>query len=210
MEIQELEQELQRRWRYPYEWRGVQNDRRDRATNFVYRTASFDDLLAKVEQKFGRNPDHEKWFDYTLNRWYNYWSAKAVEGIFSSLDLVTPARDSKDRLVDFYIGHIKFDLKTSIFPQGFGHSLDYAQQHPKALIEWFYRHQSRQRRRHLRNRLFLVLFDRAGQHWKLKAEITWLKALIEQYVSRFSPEQLHHFCFDGHTITLADVIWAIK
>ena len=210
MRIQELEQQLQNRLAYPYHWGGVQNDRRDRATDFVYATPDFDDFKTTFDNRFTGNPQYDEWFNYALNRWYNYWSARAVEEIFCALDGVTPARNKKDRLVDFKIGRTRFDHKTSIFPQGFGHSLGYARHRPQELIEWLYRNQSQERRQHFKNRLFIVLYAHDGQHWTLKAQVTWLRTLIEAYVADFEPSRLYQFSFDSKTITLADIIWAVK
>ncbi len=210
MRIQELECQLRRRLAYPYRWGGVQNDRRDNATNFVYSIPSFDDLLAEIRSRFGQNPDHDAWFNYALNRWYNFWSARAVEEIFGALDRVIPARDKRDRLADFTIGNIRFDHKTTVFPKGFGRDLSYAQDHPQELIAWLYAHQSQEGRKHLRNRLFIVLYARDGRHWKLKAEIAWLKSLIEAYVANFALANLYRFSLERDSTTLADIIWAIK
>jgi hypothetical protein len=210
MNIQEREQELRRRLAYPYQWGGVQNNRRDRATDFVYETPRFEDFLGRVRHRFEGNPQYDAWFNYALNRWYNYWSAKAVEEIFCALERVTPAKDDKDRLVDFKIGRTRFDHKTSIFPVGFGHSLGYARNHPTELIEWLYNNQSQERRRHLKNRLFIILYAHDGQHWRLKAEITWLRTLIQAYVRDFQLSRVYRFSFDSKATTLADIIWAVK
>ncbi len=52
-----------------------------------------------------------------------------------------------------------------------------------------------------------MVFERNGEHWKLKAEISLLKKAIQKYVSSFKSEQLHSFTFaDGQT-TLSDIIW---
>jgi len=42
----------------------------------------------------------------------------------------------------------------------------------------------------LKNRLFIVLHSSDGEHWKLKAEISWLKERIEKYMSGFNPHYL--------------------
>ena len=210
MRVREIERELQKRLAYPYRWGGLQNDRHDKATNFVYHVPTFDDLLLQIKTKFENNPDYDAWLNYALNRWYNFWSARAVEEIFISLEGVTPAKNRKDRLVDFDIRGTRFDHKTTVFPKGFGRDLDYAQKHPWLLIEWLYRHQSQEGRMHLKNRLFIVLHSQDGLHWRLKAEITWLKTLIESYVADFAPSNPYRFSFEPDTITLSDIIWAVK
>jgi hypothetical protein len=210
MNIQGRERELEKRWAHPYRWGGVQKDHRDQATNFIYRIPRFDDVLAEINKRFGQNPQYDAWSNYALNRWYNFWSARAVEEIFCSLEGVTPAKDKRDRLVDFSIGSTRFDHKTSIFPKGFGRDLSYALNRPQELIEWLYRNQSQEGRKHLKNRLFIVLHAGDGEHWKLRAEISWLKTLIETYVEDFDPRNLYRFSFEGDVVTLSDIIWAVK
>jgi len=210
MNLHKTEQELKKRWPYPYRWGGRQNNRRDRATDYIYHLQSFDALLAETQMRFGDAKQHDAWLNYALNRWYNFWSARAVEEIFCALDAVVPARNAKDRLVDFAINGVRFDHKTSNFPRGFGHDLDYASQRPRELIEWLYQNQSQEQRKHLKNRLFIVLHATDGQHWKLKAEITWLKSLIENYVRGFDPTQLQRFSFERGGVTLSDIIWATR
>jgi len=55
-----------------------------------------------------------------------------------------------------------------------------------------------------------VLYSPDGEHWKLKAEISWLKERIEKYMLGFNPDYLLKFNLENDHITLADVIWAIK
>jgi len=74
-------------------------------------------------------------FNYALNRWYNFWSARAVEQIFCSLVGVKPAKNLKDRLVDFQLHDIKFDHKTSVFPRQYAKTLDYAKKNQADLIQ---------------------------------------------------------------------------
>jgi len=78
------------------------------------------------------------------------------------------------------------------------------------LISWLYKNQSKQRRFHLENRLFLIVYAEDGEHWKLKSEISFLKQVIENYVATFDSSQLKEFQFQQGKTTLADVIWAIK
>ncbi len=158
--------------------------------------------------KWGQNFD--LYFNYTINRWYNFWSAQAVENIFCSLPNVKPALDSKDRLVDFTIDGEAFDHKTSIFPKNFPYKIDKAIKKTDELIKWLYKHQSQQQRKHLKNRLFVVLYSKDGEHWKLKSEIAWLKDRIEKYMLGFNPKYLLKFNFEKGKETLSDIIWAIR
>lgn len=205
-----IEKELKKRLAYPYKWGRKQNNEFDGLTNFVYRISSFEEVLKEIESRFKKDKEHSNISNYALNRWYNFWSAQAVEKIFCSLPNVKPALDSKDRLVDFTIDGIKFDHKTSIFPKNFPYNINEAIKKTNELILWLYKNQSQQQRKHLKNRLFIVLCSSDGEHWKLKSEISWLKERIEKYMKGFNPHYLLKFSLEKYQATLSDVIWAIK
>lgn len=113
--------------------------------------------------------------------------------------------------MDFQIDGITFDHKTTVFPRKYNQSIDYAKSNPSDLIKWLYDNQSQEQRKHFKNRLFIVLYSsNGGNHWKLKAEISWLRELIELYVQNFKPDNLYRFPFERGYITLSDVIWGIK
>lgn len=210
VDLLKIETELKKRLSYPYKWGRKQNDEFDKLTNFVYRVPSFDEVLKETSDRFKKDKEHQNIANYALNRWYNFWSAQAVEKIFCSLPNVKPALDEKDRLVDFSIDGVAFDHKTSIFPKNFPHPIDVAIKKTDELILWLYKHQSQQQRKHLKNRLFVVLYSSDGEHWKLKAEISWLKERIEKYMIGFNPHYLLKFPLEKNHQTLADIIWAIK
>ncbi len=209
-ELLQIEKELKKRLIYPYKWGRKQNDQFDKLTNFVYKISSFEEVLKEIKVRFKNDKEHQNIANYTLNRWFNFWSAQAVEKIFCSLPNVKPARDSKDRLVDFSIDGVTFDHKTSIFPKNIPYKIDEAIKKTNELIIWLYKHQSQQQRKHLKNRLFIVLYSSDGDHWKLKAEISWLKERIEKYMEGFNPHFLLKFQLEKNQETLADVIWATK
>ena len=209
-QLTEIETELKKRLVYPYKWGQKQNDSFDKQTNFIYHTFKFEELLKEIENRFKTNKDHDSYFNYTINSWYNFWSAQAVEDVFCSLPNVKPARDSKDKLVDFTIQGAAFDHKTSIFPKNFPYKIDEAIKKTDELIRWLYKHQSQQQRKHLKNRLFIVLYNETGEHWKLKAEVMWLKERIEKYMIGFNPHFLLKFNFEKNKTTISDVIWAIR
>lgn len=208
--LTQIESELKKRLTYPYKWGQKQNDNLDKQTNFIYHTFSLEDILKEIEKRFKAEKDYDSFFNYTLNRWYNFWSAQAVENIFCSLPNVKPALDGKDRLVDFTIDGVSFDHKTSIFPKNFPYRIDEAIKKTEELIKWLYKHQSQQQRKHLKNRLFIVLYSKDGEHWKLKSEILWLKERIEKYMIGFNTNYLMKFNFESDKETLSDVIWAIR
>ena len=206
----QIEKELKNRLIYPYKWGRKQNDEFDKLTNYVYRISVFEEVLKETVKRFNKDKEHQNIANYALNRWYNFWSAQAVEKIFCSLPNVKPALDEKDRLVDFTIDGVTFDHKTSIFPKSFPYPIDETIKKTDELILWLYKHQSQQQRKHLKNRLFIVLYSSNGEHWKLKAEISWLKERIEKYMSGFNPHYLLKFPLEKNHETISDVIWAIR
>ena len=204
MDLPRVERELKKRIAYPYRWGRKQSDIWDQQTNFIYTTYSMHMLLKKTEHF------DSALRDYALNRWYNFWSAKAVEDIFASHSKVEANRNSYDKLVDFTIEKIPFDHKTSVFPRAFNRSYTYARSHEQELIEWLYANQSQQGRKHLKNRLFIVIYDAiAMEHWKIKAEIMLLKSAIDEYVENFDKKQLYRLNF-GEGEIFSDMIWLSK
>ena len=115
--LQQIESELKKRLAYPYKWGQKQNDDFDKQTNFIYHTFSFEDVIKEIENRFKVKNEYQSYFDYSINRWYNFWSAQAIENIFCSLPNVKPALNGRDRLVDFTIDGVSFDHKTSVFPK---------------------------------------------------------------------------------------------
>ena len=203
MDLPRVERELKKRLSYPYRWGRKQSDDWDLMTNFIYRTYSFESLLKRTAHLDANLKD------YALNRWYNFWSAMAVEDIFSTHKNVEANRNHYDKLVDFRIDNIPFDHKTSVFPKRYGKTIDYAKENKKDLIEWLYENQSQQGRKHLKNRLFIVLYDSNGEHWKLKSEILSLKSAIDKYCENFQKENLIDLDF-GYEKAFSDIIFVSK
>ncbi len=208
--ITDIERQLKKRLRKPYQWGRFQNNEYDQLTNFVYEIFDFEELLHFIDFSFGNRVDFEDFYHYALNRWFNFWSAQAVEQIFQSSELVTPSLNPRNRLEDFKIQGISFDHKTSVFPEKYPQSLEDSIQNPKDLMQWLYQNQSRQGRMHLKNRLFIVLYAKDKAHWKLKAEIQWLKELVEKYMADFDAKKLTAFQFEKGQTTFSDIIWGIK
>ncbi len=194
--LEEIQEELKKRWEVEYLWGRKQNDLCDKRSGFIYEISNWNKLLHKIGEVNSEGKlDRVEFFNYSCNRWYNFWSAMAVEKIFTDLKGVQPGKNPKDRLVDFTLEGISFDHKTTIFPKGFGKTYSYAKTHKEELISWLYNNQSTQQRQHFSNRLFLVVYAKDQQHWKLKAEVLWLKDIIEKYVTTFEVSKLKSIHF---------------
>jgi len=206
-----LEKELKKRTKLPYSWGCLQFDKFDKQTNFIYKIDSFDLLLKKIDTIFINNPQYLNLRNYTLNRWFNFWSAKAIEQIFCEHKNVKSHSEKHHKFIDFFIEKIPFDHKTTVFPRGFKKSIPYAIEHKNELIEWLYENQSQQQRKHFKNRIFIVLgnYQSENEHWKLKSEISWVKGIISAYLCNFEPAKLYNFNHKKEVVK-ADIIWAIK
>ena len=203
MDLSRVEKELKKRLAYPYRWGRKQSNVWDNDTNFIYTTYSFEMLLKRTENFT------QELKDYALNRWYNFWSAKAIEELFSSHNSVQANKNAYDKLVDFSIENIPFDHKTSVYPKGFNQPYAYAKKNQKELIQWLYDNQSQQGRKHHKNRLFIIMYDTNNQHWKMKSEIMELKETIDNYVKQFSKDKLYTLDF-GEGEIYSDIIWIEK
>lgn len=204
LDLKRVERELRRRCDFPYHWHVKQDNEKDELTKFIYECLSWDHLNAALSELTSGLQD------YARNRWLNFWSAMAVEQIFKQHHKVEPFKNRKDRFVDFYLSKIPFDLKTTVFPRQYPHSVVEARAQPELLIEWLYRNQSREGSCILHNRLFLILYDgNCPEHWKLKAEIQFLKIKIESYLHAFHPQNLYNICIDHHQVN-SDIIWCIE
>lgn len=211
LDLDHIERELRKRNQYPYQWFRKQNDEWDDYSNFVYKIPNWEELIQKIEAVAQKKQlNKQQIFQYAANRWYNFWSAKAVEQIFIGMEGVSAVSKAKDSEKDFYIFGIPFDHKTTVFPKQFGRSFDYAHSHKAELIEWLYKNQSSQKRYHLKNRIFIVIYDQVGQHWKMKADISLLQKSIEGYVCGFTKERLISLTFASEKMALSDIIWVTK
>src|SRR5690606_14730584 len=96
-ELENIENELKKRHRFPYKWFRVQNDIWDNHTRFIYDTPNWEKLVEKIGV-VSKTPkwQQEQFFQYAANRWYNFWSAKAVERIFSEMEGVKSVSEAKD------------------------------------------------------------------------------------------------------------------
>jgi len=211
IDLAEIEFQLKKRHQYPYKWYRKQNNIWDANTNFIYKTLSWEELIEKIATTVKEQQlDKKELFYYAINRWYNFWSAMAVEYIFSTCEGIVPEQNKKNRLVDFGLQGIAFDHKTSVFPRHLQNNLDAAQNDKRGLIMWLYKNQSSQQRKHFKNRLFLIVHKKEGDHWKLKAEIKLLEKEIRSYVSKFKPSQLQKFIFTPPNKTFSDIIWVCR
>lgn len=202
--LSQLELELKKRWSIPYKWGKKQNNIDDKITHFIYQNPFFDHTKKKIEHL------ETSLQNYAWNRWYNFWSSQAIEHIFCTHNDIKACTNKASHTRDFFWKNIPFDHKTTVFPKGFHHSIDDAKKHPHHLIEWLYKNQSQEQRKHWHNRFFIILFDaQHQQHWKLKAELQYCNSIITKYMQTFSLDQCISFSHNGEQ-RYAGIIWIEK
>lgn len=211
LDLEHIQSNLKKRLDHPYKWFQKQNNLWDNETRFIYKISDWEKLLLKIkETQQVHNFDQVSYFNYSINRWYNFWSAQAVEYMFTTLPGFAPNPKPLEDHYDFKWLGIPIDHKTSIFPKGYGKSYAFAKANKTHLIHWFYKQQSKGQRYHLKNRLFMVVHDSDGEHWKLKAELDILNEAVEAYGRTNTPAVMETLNLEENKETLADIIWVTR
>lgn len=204
MDLRRLEHKLKERLQFDYQWKRVQNNQLDRLTSEIYHLYGVKSVLNAFSGY------SKEVINYALNRWYNFFSAKGVEYIFTSHENVHEHPNRYHKKIDFFIDDIPFDHKTTVLPKSLDNNIEYALENKEKLIQWLYENQSKQGRYHLGNRLFVLVFDsKELQHWKVKAEIALIKERIEQYLRNFNANNLVRLNLNGREIK-SDIIFVIN
>ncbi|HUX87883.1 MAG TPA: hypothetical protein VMW65_12850 [Chloroflexota bacterium] len=167
-------------------WGRVQNDAWDGLCPFIFRLRTFDRVRVAAEEVARTHAlDTLAFTQYALRRWYCFWGARLSEQLFIRHPNVA-AGPAKDHEVDFTIDGVPFDLKTSELPRAFAKRPEDLIRNPAEVADWFYRRQSRERRFHAANRLFLVLHDPAfpEEAWRLRADVEALRARIDAFLAQ--------------------------
>jgi hypothetical protein len=168
-------------------WGRVQNDAWDRLCHFIFRLRTAEAVrkhAADAARKQGAAVDLADFTSYALRRWYCFWGARLAELLFFGYPTVKPG-PPKDHEVDFTIDGVPFDLKTSEVPRAYAGRLADLLDDPAEAAAWFYAHQSRERRFHAANRLFLVLADQEAPDdaWRLRGDVATLHAGIDAFMT---------------------------
>lgn len=182
-------------------WGRVQNDAWDHLCGFIFELRTADAVTGRVEEVARANPriDPVELHRYVLRRWYCFWGARLAELLFLRHPNVQPGRP-RDHEVDFYLDGRPFDLKTTELPRAFTGGLDEVLGDPARAIIWFYAHQSRERRFHVGNRLFLLLADPddPNRAWRLRGDEAALRQAIDAFVA--TPDCVEVSVADAHGV----------
>lgn len=167
-------------------WGRVQNNAWDSRCQFIFFLRTAQNVRLRAEEVARQHGlDRGAFVPYALRRWFCFWGARMAELLFIRHPGVE-AGPPKDHEVDFTIDGVPFDLKTSEVPRVFLGRVDELLADPTEAAVWLYAHQSRERRFHAANRLFLVLCDRAfpEEAWRLRADVAALRASVDGFLAR--------------------------
>lgn len=184
----------------------IQNDELDHLTDYIYRTVTYDLLKVRTSilcRKEGLNFDEV--FGYALNRWFNNITSHYAEDVFTSHSIVEDEEDIYNKEIDFYINNKPFDLKMSVMPVWFNHTIEYAVENKAELIEWMYQNCSKERRLHNWNKIFIVCYSSDGNHNKVKWNLQLVKEAIDNYMLDYDDRKL-----TKQGDSYADIIFIIK
>lgn len=204
MDLAKLENELKKRWCLPLTWRYQNNSRLDSDANFIFSTSSFDKLVGKTDN-LPENIRH-----YLINRWYNFWSDRALFQIFTRHQKVKVGVDELQTANHLSLLNIPFMIIPHVYPTQFARTFRYALLHKEELLYWLYRRPNKEPWNRGSNIIFTIFYQRNGEHWKLKAELLKLEKMIAEYLDHFEIQRLTHLHFLEKKTSYADLIWFVQ
>lgn len=114
-----------------------------------------------------------------------------VEYIFKLFPNVKAEPNKFHVYIDLYIKSIPYDIKVSNLPRHCSRDLEVLKREINALIRWMYKEQSKGRREHYENRLFVVVFD-----WKMKSDAALISEQINLFLQKFTPENANQLTIE--------------
>ncbi|MFP7487262.1 hypothetical protein SFC65_24195 [Priestia filamentosa] len=136
-------------------------------------------------------------FKYLVHRWYNKQTSDFAEQLFCSYNISKKEKNFKHKTIDFYLMDTPFDLKISSFPKKFLKERDQYttdRAYRNDLIRWLYENQSKGRRNHDSNRLFIICKHQSGrdsnQNLLLKRDFNQMQQKVHNYLL-YAQEKLH-------------------
>jgi len=166
-------------------WGRKQGDQWDRLSNFVYRVKTLRGVRRQAQAVAKAERINENTFEnYAVRRWYNHHTHDQIMQMFYAHPHIQPEENRKHRTIDFYLREIPFDLKISRFPKAYPEDIRHAWQYRHDLALWMYRHQSKQGRYHIGNRLFIILHHRTQPElsWQLRRDFDALETLVNEFL----------------------------
>ena len=159
---------LEANWtQVPEKWYSRQNDAMDSRSNlFMLPTKEL------LEQAVGDMPFTEQ--EYWRHRWYNWQFAMCDEYLFSQVYGVVMNPDERAKEYDAQFGHtIAFDVKSTRVFRDWHCYINEVLAHPDALVNRYYKQQSREQRYGVQNRLFVVHHSFIDPRREYKVRCQW-------------------------------------
>ncbi|MGN5650739.1 hypothetical protein [Bacillus sp. Brlt_9] len=171
-------------------WKRQDNSNDLKTDKIVFTAKTFSEL----ENGCTQGPDMD--FNYLVHRWFNFKTSDVIENIFCSYNIAEKEKNNKHKTIDFYLMDTPFDLKVSSFPKKFKmnrSAFRTEREYRNALIRWLYDNQSKERRNHEENRLFVVCKHQTGkdsqQNLFLKMDFNQIHSKIDSFL-RYSGKQV--------------------
>jgi hypothetical protein len=184
------------------EWWNKQNNDRDKKTNFIYELPSYTDLkriISNYIELTKKEIDKDtRWkenkinvftkqdWDYAINRWFNYLASLLSEFAFTiNIDKVRKESDIKHHDIDIWIKNSKweevpFDIKWSVYPKKYNWDWE-----DNDLLNWLINNASKEWRKHIDNRLFIIYKSTDNNHKKAKAEWEIIKKWVDKFLNEW-------------------------
>lgn len=162
-----------------YFWVRKQENDWDQKTTFIYKTITYDSLKKECLKRF---PTNQGLKHYALCRWYNYHTHDSILRMFLGYKRVIIEKKLKHRTIDIYIDEEPFDIKLSIYPKNLVNKRNTLTD--REICRWLYKNQSVGRRKHLKNRLFILVLDSKDprESWKIKREFPLIRKEIKKFM----------------------------
>ena len=186
-----IEQDLKRTMEMISASWGMQNNRYDKASNFVFKMKSLDECLNEIEHT-GVNRD------YALHRWYNFMTSIRCEYIFCEYGAVHET-NIYNHDIDIYIDKVPFDVKLTVYPAKLSdRPYDLSTREGKDdMIRWYYSNQSQEDRKQLLNRIYVVCdAPTSKENMVMKSNFDLMRERISAYM-----DELKKVGFNEITIT---------
>jgi hypothetical protein len=204
MELIKLQEELRKRCILPVKWNYRYNRTLEPQIKFLYEITSFEKVLRELQKLDSATQQ------YGMNRWYNFWSHQGIQQIFTDDERCKPVLNKFGDVDKIGLETILFRVKSLVYPYQFARTLRYAILHQEELLYWLYRRTKFKTRADDLDNLFVIFYQRDGEHWKLKAELCWVESLIMNYLDRFEVRNLVRLHLSDNKSRYGDIIWCVK
>lgn len=204
MDLAFLESQLKERWYLSIPWNFKFDMRMEPEIHFIYKNTDFGEIL---KQAAALPAPFEQ---YAINRWYNFWSNKALVYIFSQHPSVQTKKNIYNEIDSISFNSIDFRVGGYVYPNQFARTLRYALLHKEELLYWLYRRMRKNHRRDIKNEIFVIFYQRNGEHWRLKAELGLIEKVVFNFLNEFDVHRVLRLHLNENKTSYAEIVWCMK